>query len=373
MRILLIGDYSNYHRCLAGALRRLGHDVTVVSSGDKINTERDIDTARRLPGKLGGIELWFRLCTTLAPKLKDYDIVQINSPIFVHLRPHRVRQLFDRLKRNNKAVYLSAMGTDTTTIDLCTDPSMPLRYNEWMINGQPSPLYNVDYKRIEAWRNPPLSTHCDYIYSNIDGAITALYEYSLACSRVLPDDKIGYAGIPIDTETITPIEINPHPDKVKLFLGMKTPRMLEKGTDRILAAAKKTVELHPDKCQLEIVEDLPYVEYLERMKNAHIVLDQLYSFTPATNALLSMAYGIPTGSGAEPEYYDFIGEYENRPIINLVPDDEQLFMTIEDFVLHPERIAEIGRRSREFVVKHNDSITVAQRFIDFWNKPQLQK
>ena len=154
---------------------------------------------------------------------------------------------------------------------------------------------------------------------------------------------------------------------------MKTPRMLEKGTDRILAAAKKTVELHPDKCQLEIVEDLPYVEYLERMKNAHIVLDQLYSFTPATNALLSMAYGIPTGSGAEPEYYDFIGEYENRPIINLEPDDEQLFMTIEDFVLHPERIAEIGRRSREFVVKHNDSITVAQRFIDFWNKPQLQK
>ena len=71
-------------------------------------------------------------------------------------------------------------------------------------------------------------------------------------------------------------------------------------------------------------------------------------------------------SGAEPEYYDFIGETENRPIVNAIPDDEKLETQLEDIVLHPERLPEQARRSREFVVKHNRDEVVARRFLDFW-------
>lgn len=126
-------------------------------------------------------------------------------------------------------------------------------------------------------------------------------------------------------------------------------------------------DAHSDKCTLDIVENLPYSEYLKRLRNADIVLDQLYSYTPATNAMLAMAMGKVAVSGGEPEFYDFIGEKENHPIVNAVPDDDDaLYRAVEDAVVHRERLADLGARSREFVVRHNDVDVVAKRFIDFW-------
>ncbi|MBP3537909.1 MAG: glycosyltransferase, partial [Muribaculaceae bacterium] len=119
---------------------------------------------------------------------------------------------------------------------------------------------------------------------------------------------------------------------------------------------------------LVIVENRPYEEFTRLLRNAHVVLDQIYSYTPATTALLAMAYGLNVVSGGEPEYYDFIGERDKRPIINAPIDVEPLTDVIEDIILHPELIRERGRRSREFVEKHNDCRVVAHRFLDFWLK-----
>ena len=55
LRILLMGDASNYHNALATGLRRLGHDVVLASHGSGwMETERDIDLSRPFKGKLGG-------------------------------------------------------------------------------------------------------------------------------------------------------------------------------------------------------------------------------------------------------------------------------------------------------------------------------
>lgn len=80
-----------------------------------------------------------------------------------------------------------------------------------------------------------------------------------------------------------------------------------------------------------------------------------------------MAMGKTVVSGGEPEYYDFIGEHDNRPIINAVPDDDDaLFRAIENTVLHTHALIDNGKRNREFVIKHNDAGVVAKRFTDFW-------
>ena len=51
MKILLLGEYSNVHATLADGLRKLGHQVTVLSNGDFWkNYPRDIDLVRK-PGK----------------------------------------------------------------------------------------------------------------------------------------------------------------------------------------------------------------------------------------------------------------------------------------------------------------------------------
>ncbi len=126
------------------------------------------------------------------------------------------------------------------------------------------------------------------------------------------------------------------------------------------------MERHPGKAELTIVENRPYKEYIELLRSAHVVLDQAYSYTPATNALLAMAYGQNVVSGAEPEFYDFIGEHTNRPIINSPVEVDDMVAIFEKIILHPEQIRERGQRSREFVLKHNACETVARRYLDFW-------
>lgn len=163
-----------------------------------------------------------------------------------------------------------------------------------------------------------------------------------------------------------PVELPHAIDRVRLFLGRDRSRMLLKGSDLLEEAAKAVVTRHPDKAELVIVENRPFDEFANLLKSAHVVLDQIYSYTPATTALMAMAYGLNVVTGAENDYYDFIGEHDNHPIINAPTSLDKLIAVLENIVLHPEEIARRGKSSREFVEKHNDCVKVAQLYLDFW-------
>ena len=339
MKILLLGDASNCHRTLATGLRRLGHEVTVASDGTGwMRTHRDIDTSRRFRGKAGGLELWLRAWFQLHNRLRGYDVVAIHDPIFLSLRPHRVKAIFDRLRRENRSVFLTCLATDTPYVEQSLECPPQVRYNEFAHFGKPAPFALEHPEIIRSWLGSPLSDHCRHIYSNIDGAVSVLYEYHMSATRWLPADKVGYGGIPIDTEALHQIELPEKPGKVRIFLGRHADRLTIKGTDRLEIAARRALELNPGKGELVIVENRPYAEYLELLKSAHLVVDQAYSYTPATNALLAMAYGIPAVSGAEPEFYDFIGEQSNRPIYNSPVDVDGMTEMFGHILTHPEEL-----------------------------------
>lgn len=374
-KILLLGDYSNCHRSLAGGLNQLGCDVTTISDGSAwMNCERDIDISRRRQGRLGGIELYLRMrYGSVSRILKGNDIVAINDPNFAQLRPERLRPLLDRLLRNNRSVFLTSMSTDIGFLDMLESEDSPLKYSEWFVNGKPSRMYLDNPKQWDDWHRQPLVDYQRYVFSKIDGAVSVLYEYQLGMEKALGKNRAAYGGIPIDTERFTPVNIPDKLKKVRLFLGRDRNRKLMKGSDFLEIAAKKVVEKHPDRAELIIVENRPYNEFVEQLKSAHVVLDQIYSYTPATTALMAMAYGLNVVSGAEPEYYDFIGERNNRPIINAPVELDALTDTLEDVILNPDTICRRGQASRDFVVKHNDSKVVAKRFLDFWTKKLNEK
>lgn len=373
LKILLLGDYSNCHRTLATGLRRLGCEVTLISNGDTWhNCERDIDITRR-PGKFGGIELYLRLSTVLRNHLRGYDIVAINDPNFLHLRPARIKTILDRLRRENGSVFLNSMSHDTPFLDMLAAPDCPLKYSEWFINGVPNRLFLHNQEEWQLWQDKTLRQYQQYFYDNIDGATSVLYEYHLSLRRMLPADKIAYTGIPVDLELFEPVTLPEKIDKVKFFLGRDRTRMMLKGSDYLEEAARAVVSRYPDKAELTIVENRPFGEFITLLKDSHVVLDQIYSYTPATTALMAMAYGLNVVSGGEDDFYNFIGEHSNRPIINAPLTVEALTDTLEQIVLNPDRIAERGRRSRQFVERHNDCNVIAQRYLDFWTsvKPQM--
>lgn len=378
MKVLLMGDASNYHRALATGLRRLGCDVTVASAGGGfMQTDRDIDLRRPLRGRAGGLALWMRLNGPLRARLKGYDIVSVSGCNFVELKPVRVREIFRRLRRDNGGVYLTALGTDLPYIEECLDPASPLRYNEFRLYDQPGPLAVEHPEIIPAWQTAPLRDWCEEFYQGIDGAVSALYEYHLSIARRLPAEKIAYGGIPVDVESLAPVDIPESPSRVRIFLGRHRHRMAEKGTDRFEVAIRRALDRNPGRGELVVVENRPYAEYLSLMRSAHVVVDQAYSYTPATNALLSMAYGIPTVSGGEPEFYDFIGQAATpgvppggfdplRPVINSPVDVEGMTGVFDRLLRHPEELRQRGIASREFVLRHNACEVVARRFLDFW-------
>lgn len=371
MKILLLGDASNCHRTLATGLRALGHEVVVASDGTHwMQTERDIDISRRLPGKAGGLELYLRMLRLAATRFRGFDVVAVHNPVFANLRPNRVRRLLDIIRRNNTSLFLTALGTDTPYIQECLDPDSPLRYSEFRHFGEPAP-YAINHPEVERqWLSGPLRDYTDTFYSSIDGAAAILYEYYLSINRALPPHKCAYTGLPIDTSSLTPVELPENPDKIRIFLGRHNYRMDIKGTDRFETAARRAIERHPGKAELIIVENRPYKEYLQLLRSAHVVLDQAYSYTPSTNALLAMAYGQCVVSGAEPEFYDLIGENgpdANRPIFNSPVDTDGMTALLEEIITSPPgALRQRGLRSRQFVVRHNDTATVARRFLTFW-------
>lgn len=364
LRILLMGDASNYHRCLATGLRRMGHEVTVASNGSRwMDTSRDIDISRR-PGRINGLLYWLDLWRRRR-LFSGYDIVQLCGPCFIEQRPARISQFLDYLKRNNGSVFMTALGTDCHYMDMCLAPDSPLRYSDWAVYGTPTP-YACSNR--EAWGSAELRDHTRHVYDSVDGIATALYEYDLSVRRHSGDTPVVYTGIPVDTASIEypgPLSVS---GPVRLFLGAHAARMAEKGTDRLLEAARTVVDRHPGLCVLDHVYNLPYDRYLSRMRMGHVILDQLYSYTPATNALLAMAMGIPVVSGGESEYYDFIGEHELRPVINVLPDDGHIVSTLEQLVLNPGMLTGLSAQGREFVIRHNDVDVVAARFVKLWQQ-----
>ena len=122
----------------------------------------------------------------------------------------------------------------------------------------------------------------------------------------------------------------------------------------------------PDKVSVLPVHNLQYAEFLKRMARADIVFDQLYSYTPATTALLAMAMGKTVVTGAEKDFNDFQGCA--TPAINIDPRcPEAALPTIRQY-LNREALAANALKAREYVVTHNDCEVVAQRYEDFWRK-----
>lgn len=361
MRILLLGDYSNVHATLAEGFRALGHECVVASDGDKWKDyPRDIDLRREF-GLKGNVSFVWRLMKAL-PKFRGYDVVQLVNPIFFELKAERLAPFYKYLRRNNGKMVLGAFGMDYYWAYVNTF-ERPLRYSDFNFadtvrTDQEAELYRND------WIGTPKEALNRMIASDCDGIVAGLYEYWATYQQF--KNKMRFIPFPIKAERDVEVRGNSaYP--ISIFVGISKNRSAYKGTDVMLAAARAVQEKHPDKLRLQIAEGVPFAQYQHMMNTADAILDQLYSYTPAMNSLLAMSKGVVNIGGGEPENYDILGEKELRPIINVQPNFASCYDTIEDLVLHPERLPLLKRQSIEYVHKHHDYIKVAQQYLDFYN------
>lgn len=366
MRILLLGDYSNVHWTLSEGLRALGHEVCVVSDGDGWkNYRRDIDLKRKSLGRWDTLRYLTKVMMTM-PRLRGYDVVQLINPIFLSLRGDKILPFYKYLRKHNKRVFLGAFGMDHYWVKTCLD-CKTFRYSDFNLgeHQRTDEPYNKIF--IRDWLDGEKTHINKYIAQDCDGIISGLYEYD-ECYRPCFPDKTYFIPFPINISTIQPRSERTADGKVRFFIGIQKGKSEYKGTDIMLRALERVKETCPDKCEIVKVESVPFDEYQNLMNSSDAILDQLYSYTPAMNALLAMAKGIIIVGGGEPENYHILGEEELRPIINVLPDEEDVYNKLLNLTLHQEMIPALSQQSVEYIRRHHDHIKVARQYLDVWQK-----
>ncbi len=365
MRILLLGEYSNVHWTLAEGLRALGQDVTVVSDGDRWKGyKRDIDLRRRSLGKLDTLGYLWSI-ERLLPRLRGYDVVQIINPVFLDLRAERIFRHYKRLRRQNGKLFLGAFGIDKLWVQEGGKPGT-FRYSDFFIDGTERHTPETEEMR-SSWLYGEKARLNDLVAQDCDGIIAGLYEYYV-CYRKQFAHKLHFIPFPINHSAITPKTAHPEYAGIRFFVGVQRARSAYKGTDILLEALALLKARHRDEMEVVVAENVPFDEYSRMMDSSDVLVDQLYSYTPAMNALLAMAKGLVVVGGGEEEQYQLLGERELRPIVNVRPSSPaDIADAIERQLFTDARaLPRLSDESRQYTRRWHDHIQVARQYLNVW-------
>lgn len=363
MKILLIGEYSNVHWTLAQGLKKLGHQVVVLSDGDGWKDyDRDISLTRGKKTPVSG--LWYYLKALYRFKqLRGYDVVQIINPMFLLLKAERIMPFYHELRRHNDKVFMGAFGMDKYWVEAGMN-CHTFKYSDFNL-GDKLRHSDLNTTYYNDWVLGAKGVLNEAIAQDCDGIVSGLYEYD-ASYRPFYARKLRFIPFPIDTNKYTPTIRRAADGIVKFFIGIQKQRNEYKGTNIMLRALKRVKHDYPDKCEITIVESLPFHEYVKALNNSHVILDQLYSYTPGMNALQAMAQGLVVVGGGEEENYEILNEKELRPIVNVEPTEDSVYNHLVTLVKTPELVELLSKQSIEYVRRHHNYITVAKKYIDFY-------
>ena len=128
MRILLVGEYSRLHNSLKEGLEALGHEVSIIASGDgfknypvdiKVDHSWHHPILRKLKVgfykltsiDLGAYEIYLR-ARWHSKKLKGFDVVQLINESSLKTSPKFEMKFINQLLKHNKKLYLLSCGID---------------------------------------------------------------------------------------------------------------------------------------------------------------------------------------------------------------------------------------------------------------------
>ena len=144
MQILLVGEYSRLHNSLKEGLLAMGHEVTLVSTGDEFKNfpsdillKRKYDSGISKKVKVGLFKLFGLDISSLSlknqflqqqEKFKGFDVVQLINESPLGILPKHEKEIISFLKENNKKLFLLSCGTDYTSVKYAYEKKISLLY-----------------------------------------------------------------------------------------------------------------------------------------------------------------------------------------------------------------------------------------------------
>ncbi len=378
MRILLVGEYSRLHNSLKEGLLALGHEVTLISTGDEFKNfpsdillKRKYDSGISKKVKVGLFKLFGLDISSLSlkkqffqqqEKFKGFDVVQLINESPLGILPKHEKEIISFLKKNNEKLFLLSCGTDYTSVKYAYEKKF--RYSIF------NPLFELKVSEKEffpalKYLKPQYKDLHDFVFKNADGVIASDLDYDIP----LQGNK-KYSGLipnPVNTEILMFQSINTE-GKIIIFHGINRANYFKKGNDYFEAALEKLQQKYPENIEVISVENVPYSEYIEKYNSAHILLDQVFAYDQGYNALEAMAKGKVVFTGAETEFLDRYNLKEDEVCINALPDVAYLFNKLEDLILNPEKLTSISVNARKFIERDHDYVYIAKKYLETWEK-----
>ncbi|RXJ49390.1 glycosyltransferase [Gelidibacter gilvus] len=376
MNILLVGEYSRLHNSLKEGLEALGHQVTLVASGDHFKNfpvDLKIDHSFHHPLlkklkvgffkftsiDLGAFEIYLKV-RWFSKKLRGFDVVQLINEFSLKSTPNLEMEILKQLLKNNGKLYLLSCGIDHQCMSYMMDGKFKYSVmSPYLKDPSLKPLYkfqlqylNDDFKKLH-----------DFIYKNAQGVIATDMDYHIPLLG--HKSYLGLIPNPINTDVIDyiPMEIS---GKIKIFHGINTAASMKKGNDYFNQALKIIAIKYGDTVEITTTHSLPYAQYIKVYNDCHILLDQVYSYDQGYNALEAMAKGKVVFSGAEQEWLDYYEVEEDTILINALPEVDYLVKKLSWLIEHPEKILEISKNALEFVEREHYYKTIAKKYLDTW-------
>lgn len=352
MKILLLGEFSGFHTTLRDGLLTLGHDATVVGTGDGSKAiPVDWNIGSRRGGLAGTAERIVKAIGAVAG-MPDVDVLQLINP---HVFPRGGGlndRLIQHLRRKAPRMFLSACGDDAYFVQKGIGK---LRYN---------PIDEAVTLDLGLDRHPLTSTQ-DLRWNArltdlVDGIIPVMYEYDVG--YVDAPKRKPMIPLPINVDVVRQLPNVPN-GPIVVMHGAGRPGF--KGSRHILRAFELTERRHPGRFEFIHVANLPIAEYLKLMERVNVIVDQAYSYSCGMNALFAMAMGKIVLGGAESESLSLYGG-SATPVRNILPDADQISEQLGLLLGEIDRFPIMGDESRRFVERHHHYRTVAQRYIETW-------
>lgn len=383
MKILLLGEYSGAHSNLKDALVNEGHEVTIVSDGDsykkfksdyyikyyrktsKFKFINHIFTLYYVALEYSGLKglIQIRKHIDYLRQLKNYDVVQLINPIFLSDFGSIVNYMvFNYIKKNNKKVFLSALGDDYYWVNYCLKNNYKYSIFD-RLNFRNIATYLYSLKYVYGVFYPLLNRH---IAKEANAIIPGVYDYYAPyrvfkhCTEVVP--LIVNNNI---SKSITPSYTSGQ--KINIFHGWQPGKEVRKGNDIFDNVAKRIVKEFGSKVSYEIVSGLPYSEYIKKFNDSHIFLDQCYSQGMGVNALLGMEAGKVVFSGFERPLQESLN-LNYKPLINAIPDEDYLYNEIVKLIDNPSLINEYSRNAKKFIETFHSPKYVLKKYYAIWSK-----
>lgn len=348
MKILLVGEFSGVHNNLKVGLESLGHEVKILASGDsyrKFGYDFHIEPySSKYIGKIKNI---FHFYKNLF-KYINYDVIQFISPFSIPYYYYYLGIPYILFRLNRKSVYY-----------VCgTDPAL--------LNSQNKFLYfpfddknSIEYPDYSAYEK---FNYYNWFLNKINIIIPSMFEYYIGYQNHKKiSDFIMLPGSGIYKDS----QIKTNNSKINILFG-KT-RHDVKGAIYIQKAIEFISEKYKDLVDIKIIEKVSFLEFLNYLEEADIVIDQCKSYSYGMNAIFAMEKSKIVFSGIEPESFSYF-KLKSSPIINIRPDVSNIINEIIQLIENKPRIEILKNDSLSYVKEYHNPQKIALKFENIYHK-----